>query len=159
VPARPVWPPITWPRTASSTTPCNSSLRPHLHVAVASPPRRTRRQRRRHLSTTVAAARPPACAPCSTPSPRTITCKPTHARCCRVVASSPTPLLCAHAVWAPHVALPRRPPHANHASRDSAPSSPQHHRRGRTVVDSPAPRHATQPPPLLTLYAAPCGNH
>jgi hypothetical protein len=80
----------------------------------------------------------------------TITRKSMHARCCRTVARSPASLLCAHAAWAPHVALPRRPPHANHAPQESVPSSPQRHRRGRTTTSSPAPRHAAQWPPLLS---------
>jgi hypothetical protein len=51
--------PTTRPRTASSTTPCNSSLHPHLHhAAAASPSRHTRRQRRRRLSTTAHAPTP-----------------------------------------------------------------------------------------------------
>jgi hypothetical protein len=71
----------------------------------------------------------------------TITCKPTHARCCRAVASSP-----ALVAWAPHVALPRRPLHANHAPRESASPSPQRRRRNRTAASSPAPRHAAAVP-------------
>jgi hypothetical protein len=67
----------------------------------------------------------------------TITCKSTHARCCRAVASSLAPLLCAHAAWAPHVALPRLPPHA--------PRSQRHRRQSATAAAALPPatlRHA-----------------
>jgi hypothetical protein len=59
--------PTTQPCTASSITLCSSSQHPHLYHAA----RCMRRQRRCHHITTVTTATPPACAPCSTPSPRT----------------------------------------------------------------------------------------
>jgi hypothetical protein len=97
--------PTTQPCTASSITLCSSSQHPHLYHAARCM-RRQLPQHRRHARH----------APHLALAHATMTCKPTHARCRRVVTSSPAPLLCAHAVWALHVALPHRPPHANHAS-------------------------------------------
>jgi hypothetical protein len=67
--------PTTRSCTASSTTPCSSSLRPHLHH-VATPPLP---QHRRHARL----------APHLAHAHATITCKLMHGRCCRAVASSP----------------------------------------------------------------------
>jgi hypothetical protein len=76
--------PTTQPRIASSTTPCSSSLRPHLHnVVEATPPRRTHRELRHRLNTTAASPHEPrprhrpalSCLPCPDPtSPHASTC-------------------------------------------------------------------------------------
>jgi hypothetical protein len=89
--------PTTCPCTASSITPCSTSLRPHLHHAIASlPPRRTQ------LSTTPSPSVPP-------PLPRTHPRLRLPGRLGAHVASTPPSIHDAIARTARHLAVPPSP--------------------------------------------------